>query len=239
MERISLDTFLTSETDWEMNQYKILGGLKELSLDLDKRKIYPALAQLIELKNSLEQIKAARNNLNGKFPKEIKSYNIKEQKIILETPAHFNNPKNVEAVFDLIEWALPVIQEKIEEGIILFDFVDKNITLEQVGILPIYKEAGYFMITDNCAAKLQIHRYESSLFYSGKEKLRSLKTELVKSEEQKVIRKSPESIKQDLLQERHDLPNPATFIFNTDLDFPFSETIFPIAKRKLMAALAA
>ncbi len=239
MERISLDTFLSSETDWEMNQYKILGGLKELSLELDRKKIYPALAQLIELKNSLDQIKVARNDLNGKFPKEIKSFNIKEQKITLETPADFSNPKNVEAVFELIDWALPVIQEKIDEGIVLFDFVDKNISLEQVGILPIYKEAGYFMITNNAAAQLQVHRYESSLFYSGKERLRALKTELIKSEKQMVVRKSPESIKQDLLQERLDLPNPATFICDTDLDFPFTETIFPIAKRKLMAALAA
>jgi len=239
MERISLETFFSSETDWEMNQYKILGGIKELSMDLTKKKIYPALAQLIDLKNSLDQIKAARNNLNGKFPKEIKSFNIKEQKVILETPVHFNNPKNVEAVFELIDWALPVIQNTIDEGIVLFDFVEKNISLEQVGILPIYKEAGYFMITDNIAAKLQVHRYESSLFFSGKEKFRALKTEFVRSETQQVIKKSPESIKQDLLKERHDLPNPATFICDTDLDFPFAETIFPIAKRKLMTLLAA
>ena len=239
MERISIDTFLSSETDLEMNQYRILGGLKQLSLDLDRKKIYPALAQLIGLKNSLEQIKAGRNNLNGKFPREIKSFNVKEQKVTFEIPAHFNNPQNVELVFELINWALPVIQEKIEEGIVLFDFVEKNLTLEQVGILPIYKEAGYFMITDNRASELQVHKYESSLFYSGKEKFRSLKTELVRSEEQTVIRKSPESIKQDLLQERHDLPNPATFICDTDLDFPFMETILPVAKRKLMVALAA
>ncbi len=239
MERISIDTFLSSETDLEMNQYRILGGLKQLSLDLDRKKIYPALAQLIGLKNSLEQIKAGRNNLNGKFPREIKSFNVKEQKVTFEIPADFNNPQNVELVFELINWALPVIQEKIEEGIVLFDFVEKNLTLEQVGILPIYKEAGYFMITDNRASELQVHKYESSLFYSGKEKFRSLKTELVKSEEQTVIRKSPESIKQDLLQERHDLPNPATFICDTDLDFPFMETILPVAKRKLMVALAA
>ena len=95
------------------------------------------------------------------------------------------------------------------------------------------------MVTDNIAAELQVHKYVSSLFYSGKERFRSLKTEFVKSEEQTILRKSPESIKQDLLYERRDLPNPATFICNTDLDFPFTETIFPIAKRKLMAAVAA
>ena len=143
MERISLKTFFSPETDWEMNQYRILGGLKELSMELDRKKIYPSLAQLIELKSSLEQIKAKRNSLDGKFPKQIKSFNITEKKITLETPALFNNQKNVEDVFDLINWALPIIQDTIDEGIVLFDFVEKNITLEQVGILPIYKEEGY------------------------------------------------------------------------------------------------
>lgn len=239
MERISLETFFSPETDREMNQYRILGGLKELSSELDRKKIYPSLAQLIELKSSLEQIKTKRNSLGEKFPKRIKSINIKKQKITLETPALFDNQKNVEDIFELIEWALPIIQGTIDEGIVLFDFVEKNITLKQVGILPIYKEEGYFMIADNIAAQLQIHRYECSLFLSGKEKFRALKTEFVKSEKQEVLRKSPELIKQDLLKERQDLPNPATFICDTDLDFPFTETIFPVAKRKLITLLAA
>jgi hypothetical protein len=239
MERISLKTFFSPETDWEMNQYRILGGLKELSMELDRKKIYPSLAQLIELKSSLEQIKAKRNSLDGKFPKQIKSFNITEKKITLETPALFNNQKNVEDVFDLINWALPIIQNTIDEGIVLFDFVEKNITLEQVGILPIYKEEGYFMITNNIAAELEVHRYECSLFLSGKEKFRALKTEFIRSEKQGFVRRPPESIKHDLLKERRDLPNPAAFICDTDLDFPFTETIFPVAKRKLITLLAA
>jgi hypothetical protein len=239
MKPISLETFFSPETDREMNQYRILGGLKELSMDLDKKKIYPSLARLIELKCSLEQIKAKRNSLDGKFPKQIKSFNIKEKKITLETPALFNNRRNVETVFELIDWALPLIQNTIEEGIVLFDFVEKNITLEQVGILPMYKDEGYFMITDNIAAELQVHRYECSLFTSGKEKYRSLKTELLKSEKQEVLKRAPESIKHELIRERLELPNPATFICDTDLDFPFTETIFPIGKRKLMTLLAA
>jgi hypothetical protein len=239
MERISLETFFTAETDWETNQYRILGGIKELCSGFDRKKIYPSLAMLIDLKHSLEQIKDERDNLNGKFPKQIKGFNIKEQKIIYDTPGNLNYHNNVEIIFTLIDWALPYIKNSIEEGIVLFDFVDKNITLEQVGILPVYKDEGYFMINDNVAYELQVHRYECSLFSSGEEKYRSLKTEFVKSEKQEIIRRTPESIKHELIKERKDLPNPATFIFDTDLDFPFSETIFPVAKRKLMTYIAA
>ncbi len=239
MERISVETFFTSETDWEMNQYKILGGLKELCISFDRKKIYPSLAILIELKHSLERIKEERNNLNGKFPKRVKGFNIKEQKIIYETQSNLNYHNNVEIIFTLIDWALPYIKDAIDEGIILFDFTEKNITLEQVGILPVYKDEGYFLITDNIAYELQVHRYECSLFSSGEEKYRSLKTEFVKSEKQEIIKRTPESIKHELIKERKDLPNPATFICDSDLDFPFAETIFPVAKRKLMTHIAA
>ncbi len=238
MERISLETFFSSETDLEMNQYKILGGIKELNTDFDKKKIYPGLASLIALKSSLEQIREERKSLSGKFPKQIKGFDIKERKIIFSIPGENANYKNIDKVFELIDWALPHIQDAIEEGIVLFDFVEKNILLEQVGILPIYKDEGYFLINDNIVSEIQVHRYECSLFSSGKEKFRALKTEFVKSEKQELIIKSPESIKHQLIKERQDLPNPATFICNSDLDFPFAETIFPVAKRKLMTAIA-
>jgi len=238
MERISLETFFSSETDLEIIQYRILGGIKEQNTYFDKKKIYPALASLIELKNSLEQIREERKSLSGKFPKQITGFDVKQQKIIFAVQDHSDSYKNIDLVFELIDWALPLIKDSIEEGIVLFEFVEKNIIIEQVGILPIYKDEGYFMINDNTASELQVHRYECSLFSSGREKYRALKTEFVKSEKQKIIRRSPESIKYELIKERQDLPNPATFICDTNLDFPFTETIFPVAKRKLMTAIA-
>lgn len=238
MKRISLETFFTSENDIEMNQYRILGGIKELNNDFDKKKIYPALASLIELKSSLEKLCEERKNLSGRFPKVIQGYDSKEQKLIFTIPNKFEENQNIEHVFELAEWALPIIKDTIEEGIVLFEFVEKNISFQQVGILPMYKDEGYFMITDNVALELQVHRYECSLFSSENEKYRALKTELVKSERQEIIRRSPETIKHELIKERQDLPNPATYSCDTDLDFPFSETIFPVAKRKLMSLIA-
>jgi hypothetical protein len=239
MERISIESFFTSETDLETNQYRILGGLQKVRGDFDKKKIYPSLAKLIELRQSIYKIKDESNNLSNKFPKQIKGFDINAQKIIYESAGDINRNNSIEELFDLIDWALPYIEEAIDEGIILFDFVDNNISFDQVGILPMYKDEGYFMVTDNTAFELQVHRYESTLFSSGNENYRSLKTEFVKSERQVIIRKSPESIKHELIKERKDLPNPATFLFDSDLDFPFTETIFPVVKRKLISHIAA
>ena len=239
MEQISLDIFFDSETDWELNQYRILAGIKKARQEFDKKKIYPSLAMLIKLNHELNQIKEERNGLNQKFPKQIKGFDVKERKVIYETSPNLNLNSNIELIFDLIDWALPHINETIGEGAALFDFVEENILLEQVGILPMYKEEGYFMITNNIAAELQIHRYECSIFTSGKDNFRTLKTEFVKTEKQGLIKKLPEIIKQELIKERTDLPNPATFLLDSDLDFPFTETIMPVAKRKMLLHIAA
>jgi len=238
MEQISLEIFFDSETDWEMNQYRILSGIKKARTEFGQKKIYPSLATLIKLVRELNQIKSERHNLRQNFPKQIKGFDFKEQKIIFETSKNLELNDNIEVIFDLIDWALPYINETIEEGTVLFDYVDKHMLLEQVGILPLYKEEGYFMITDNIASELQVHRYECSIFSSGTEKYRSLKTEVVKTEKQGIIKRLPETIKQELIKERTDLPNPATFLLDSDLDFPFTETIMPVAKRKMISRIA-
>ncbi|MBK7032936.1 MAG: hypothetical protein IPH49_06685 [Ignavibacteria bacterium] len=47
----------------------------------------------------------------------------------------------------------------------------------------------------------------------------------------------PEDLKLALVEQHQDMPNPATFLMDSDLDFPFDETILPVAKRKLMRRL--
>jgi hypothetical protein len=235
MDNLTLETFLSADKDFEMNQYKILGGIKEYHTELNKKRIYPALAELINLHSMLEEIFNNKSKLDGAFPKQVVNYDFKNKKIVFE-PVE-KSPYNIELLFELIEWALPFIKNEIEEAIILYDFVEKNIKIGHVGIVPLYKDEGYFIVPDNKDSKLQVHRFECSIFSSKSEKYRSLKTKLVQ-ETAYLLENSPESIKLDLIKEYKDLPNPATFICDTDLDFPFNETIFPIAKRKLMARVA-
>ena len=220
MENISLEIFFDSETDCEMNQYRILAGLKKARTEFGQKKIYPSLATLIKLNRGLNQIKDERMNLRKNFPKQIKGFDIKEQKVIYETSKNIKLNDSIENIFALIDWALPHINEVIDEGTVLFNFVEENMLLEQVGILPIYKEEGYFMITDNIALELQVHRYECSIFSSGDEKFRALKTEFVKAEKQGIIKRLPETIKQELIKERIRFTKSCDLSFRYRAGFP-------------------
>ncbi len=233
MTKLTLKTFLAGTGDVEAAQYHVLEGLKAYYHEFSHNRLYPSLSELVELHRALVEIITSMNDIQGHLPHELKEVDLEEGKLIYQTQGMTDD--ELARAADLIVWALPKIQKAIDEGVDIYNFVDEHIQIEQVGILPMYREEGYWFVPEHRAALLHLLRYELSLFTSANERYRRLKTVNIGEIEQKFIRRSPESIKLQLIEQYHDLPNPATYMCETDLDFPYSETILPIAKRKLMA----
>ncbi|MDZ7756889.1 hypothetical protein [Rhodohalobacter sp.] len=232
---LTLDLFTSVEDDLEKRQYIILAELKKISEQFQFYKIYPHLSQLIELRRVLKDVIARLQDLRSKFPKQISKLDWVNRTI--EHEVIFTSGTDISSVEDLIDWALPHIENVIEEGVAIHDFVESELTVEQVGILPSYRDEGYLFVPDNQKKSLNLFRFEVSIFRSTEDQYRALKTRFLKQLEQDRIKLSPGSIKLDLIREQSELPNPATYAFTTDLDFPFETTIFPVAKRRLMHIL--
>ncbi len=233
--KLSLQLFTKVQDDFEKRQYIILNELKKISTEFQYYKIYPHLSELIEIRKTLKDIISRLTDLKSKFPKRIGKIDWVNRTI--EHEVVFVDGTDLTAVVDLINWALPAIDKVINEGVAIHEFVEKDLAVEHVGILPAYKNEGYFFVPDNECRKLNLFRFELSLFHSSDDEYRSLKTRLLKSMEQGRAHYSPGSIKLKLIEEEKELPNPATYAFNTRLDFSFQQTILPIAKRKLMRVI--
>ncbi|HXG37935.1 MAG TPA: hypothetical protein VNL36_04100 [Bacteroidota bacterium] len=233
MQRLTLESFLTAHSDMETSQFQILASLKTYYDEFRHTRLYPALAELIDLVKTLEGILQEQAGLEQRLPQELKTIDWRNKKLVFE-PMQVQ-PSDVERVMELIRWSLPHLYAAIEEGRRVYDFVDENLRLEEVGLMPMYREEGYAFVPENRASLLHLLKYEVSLFTAQDRRFRTIKTRLLKSLKQQLIQFSPEYLKLQLLEEHHDLPNPATFQFTTDFDFPFAETILPVAKRKLMA----
>ncbi len=232
---LDIDLFTHLQSDFESQQYKILAGLKSITDDFQMNKIYPHLSHLVELYTTLDDILNRLRDLRDEFPKRIKKIDFVNE--VIEHEVVFVSGSDLSKVEDLIEWGLPLIKAKIEEGKTIYEFVNDEIKLEEVGIIPNYTDEGYFFVPDNEESKLLLYQYELTVFESSQDKYRALKTAFLKGLEQGEAYRSPNAIKLDLIDENKELPNPATFAFNTDLDFPFRETIFPVTKRKLLQQL--
>lgn len=233
--RLSLNLFTKVQDDVEKRQYIILAELKKISEQFQYYKVYPYLSELVELRNTLKDITDRLADLRSKFPKRIGRIDWVNKTI--EHEVVFVNGTDLTAVVELIDWTLPHIEKVIHEGIAIHEYVEKELLVEHVGILPNYREEGYFFVPDNQKKKLNLFQFEISIFQSSEDKYRSLKTKFLKGITQGRAKLSPGSIKMDLIREQRQLPNPATYSIDTSLDFPFTPTILPVAKRKLMQTI--
>ncbi len=239
METLTLNTFIKAAEDVELSKYKVLAILSKYSEALHKNKLYPALGELISIRNELELLIEQMSLFDAEFVLNLNFADfVDDDDTSIFEPIEYDE-NDLQRVFEFITWALPEIKEAISEGKAIFDFVDDNIELKEVGIMPIYKNEGYFFISDIKNELLKIYRYEMSLFSTEDNPLRTLKSKLVDL----ISLKAPEAkykydLKNMLLKKYPDLPNPAVYSFETTLDFPFVETILPVAKRKLVRTLA-
>ncbi|MBK7104588.1 MAG: hypothetical protein IPH62_04830 [Ignavibacteriae bacterium] len=237
METLNLSTFIKAADDLELSKYRVLAVLRNYSDSLHKNKLYPALAELISIKNELELLIEQMSLFDTEF---ILNLNFSEfsDNFDSEQPSKFNDA-DLDVVADFIRWALPEIKTSISEGKAIFDFVDENITLKEIGVMPKNKDEGYFMIQDLKHDLLKIYKFEMTLFSTAENPLRTLKSKLVDLISLKAPEaNSPLDIKHNLIEKFPELQNPATFYFESSIDFPFAETILPVAKRKLVKTLA-
>lgn len=232
---LNIETFIHALHDVERTQFEILQGLKEVRTHFHRNKIYPSLSHLIDLQSSLQAILDNADSLRHKPTRTLTHINLEERRLIYDE--HRIEDEHFAQIRDLIDWAMPHILTAIDEGSTIFEFVDENLALEVVGILPSYLEEGYVFVPDNTHQTLHLMKYEISIFTGAGEKYRSLKTSLVKSVEHSIIQQPAQVLKMELVQEHPELPNPATYAISTDLDFPFQETILPVAKRRLLRHL--
>jgi len=236
-EKLTVETFISAVEDLELAKYQFLALLKKYSLSLHKNKLYPSLAELIELVNLLESLTNKKSEFKKKFPSKLVDFDFKNKKLIYKNKDY--SGEKIKAVFGFINWSLPKIKEVIEEGIAIFDFIDENINIEKIGLMPLYVKEGYFIIPAHRDNSVKVYKYKMSILSQEKTSYHALKTNLVYSMlKNKFVIETPLAIKLNLIKKYPDLPNPATYGFSTDLDFPFAETILPVAKRKLMKILA-
>ncbi len=235
MKSLNLDSFISKETDIEKNQYRILSGLKEFRLEFNLNKLYPSLSELVYLSSQLEEVSDRKGNFNIPLPKGIKGKS-KDKNIFIEIVDQQNIQKDY--LFDLINWTIPLIKNLIDEAYILYNFVEDNMEIIEVGVRPVFKNEGYLLVPDHSNNILKIFRFENSIYSSDARPFHSLKTHFIQNSKPLNFSGAEEFVKLELIKKYNEKPNVATYLCNTELDFPFDETIFPIAKRKLLDYLS-
>jgi hypothetical protein len=236
MKPLNLELFTGAVDDVERTQYQILAGLQQAHSAFEEQRVYPHLGRLVKLHGALITVLKRTEDFRTPETGEIAGIDWDEKSITYEWPELEDTEMAI--VEDLIRWALPEIRTTIEEGRSVYEHVEDNTELETVGIVPSYVQEGYLMVPERGEDRIHVLRYELSIIQEEGEKHRALRTVHCKTVSADGLDVHPSNIKLDLLKERRDLPNPATYFSNTDLNVPYKETLLPVVKRRLVRHLA-
>lgn len=216
--------------DFEYKKYILLAFLKEVSGNFDANRLYPTLSELITHYKQALSIKENKENLVNTFPQKLSGINMEHFKMNYEKI--IQDDSIMKEIENIIDFSLPKFEYYLAEGKKIYDYIEEQIKIEPVGLLPLNKEYGYMFI-NNRNTETKVYEYQISIFEQPNVKYRGIHTAYICSYTKSLLN-SFEQIKNRLIKEKTDMPNPATFAIESNMQLPFEETFFPIAKRSLV-----
>lgn len=230
MKTLSHTWFAEGYIDFELKKYTLLAYLQEIHRHFDQQKLYPQLADVIMHYNNLLAFKQNKQFLQQHFPKRLNQLDMKNLEMLYQSI--IDDDDLMKELEDIIGYAIQTMDHTIKDGTEIYEFVEEKINIFPVGLIPLETNEGYFFLSDGKARDTRVYQYRLSFFEKHDEKYRSIKTEFVAEWERNFVN-TYESIKAELLRKKTELPNPAVYGIETDLQFPIDETLLPIAKRRL------
>lgn len=232
MKTLSNDWLIEKTIDVEYKQYILLAYLKEVSDNFNRNMLYPFLADLIQHYMNLKNFQHDTAKLSAAFPKKLKSLDTKRYRLIYEKL--YENDDLINDLHEIINYSIPQFERHLEEGKKIYDFVEQNLHITPVGLLPLYSDEGYMLLSNGEDLNTLVYEYQMTVIEQSNEKFRAIHTNYITSYKRTLVNTN-QNIKQDLIRLQKKLPNPATFAVETEMMVPLDATLLPIAKRSLAA----
>jgi hypothetical protein len=237
MKQLSETWFAEGYIDFELKKYTLLAYLQEIKQQFNESKLYPQLADLIFHYNNLVAFRENKKHLQEHFPKKLTGIQIEKLQTLYEQMIA-DDDLMVE-LEEIIHYSAGEMKTTISNGAEIYEFVEENMTISPIGLVPLDIQEGYFFLSAGKTKTTRIYQYRLSIFEKHDEKYRSMKTSYVDLL-QRSIANTYENIKYELIKsKRTDIVNPAVYSIETGLDLPVEETLLPIAKRSLVKFISA
>ncbi|MEJ1240201.1 hypothetical protein WBG78_18820 [Chryseolinea sp. T2] len=228
MEKLSQDWLTQGLIDFEYKKYVLMAYLQTVRKSFGRVELYPFLADLVFHYRNLQALRDNKALLRESFPKELSLEEIKT--LELRYREMINDDTVMSELESIISFALPQIKDSLQEGSVIYEYVESQCQISPVGVTPLYAKEGYLFVTEPPEKETTIYRYQMSIYEGSQEQLRSLNTKFIER-----VEKNPantyERLKLDLVKKFKDLPNPAAYLILARMKFPFTETLMPVAKR--------
>jgi hypothetical protein len=231
MKTLSETWFAEGYIDFELKKYTLLAYLQQVIKYFNESKLYPQLSDVIFHYNNLQALKENKKFLQEQFPKKLTGVQIEKLQLLYEQI--IEDDEMMQELEDIINYSADKLKTTISNGTEIYEFVEDKLNIFPVGLVPLDTHEGYFFLSEGSHRITMVYQYKLSFFEKHDEKYRAIRTEYVNEWERNIVN-TYENIKAELLRNKRELPNPAVYSIETELSFPISETLLPVAKRSLV-----
>jgi hypothetical protein len=231
MNTLPLNWLTEGLLDFEYKKYILLAYLKAVRTEFGENRLYPVFSDLIMHYRNLLQVKEHKQLVYEQFPKRISKADFEKLELIYEKI--IEDDETMQQIEEIIQFAAPLFGETLEEGKELYNYIERHIEISPVGITPIYYNEGYLFLDAYPGKETQVYVYRITVFKNRYEQYRGIHTAHVQTV-RRGLSTTPEHLKTQLIKERQELPNPATFVVVSKLPVPLEHSLLPIAKRSLV-----
>lgn len=234
MKKLNADWFLEGLLDFEYKKYVLLAYLQHVGREFAQEKLYPSFSDLIFHYKNLHAFKENKEKLSEKFPKSLSREEFKNLKLAFESKVE--DTDQLKEISSIVEYSLSGIQKHLKEGKEIYEYIDGQLTIEPIGILPLYKNEGYILLRVNKRNTVKVYEYRIVFFENTEANYHGISLKYLQSFTLGIAN-TYESMKRDLVRTHKHLPNPATYLLYTVRPFPEEASLLPVAKRKMLAYL--
>ncbi|UOE49709.1 hypothetical protein MTO98_01315 [Mucilaginibacter sp. SMC90] len=231
MRQLGVNWFIEGHIDFEYKKYILLSYLQEINSHFNNGRLYPNLADLIFHYNNLIDFKKNKSLLQQAFPQRLTQADIEAVKLTYQKI--ITDDQSMLEIEHIITYALSKMDPAIKTGRDIYDFVERHVNIDPVGIIPLMPYNGYFSLQNGKDRTNRIYEYQITIFEGKDDKYRGINITFVDTYEQSIIN-TPEHIKQHLINRNKFIPNPAVYYVHSDITFPLEQTLLPVAKRSLV-----
>lgn len=231
MKSLGINWFIEGSIDFEHKKYILLDYLQEINRHFDKSRLYPNLTDLIFHFNNLAYFKQNKTILQQAFPQRLTSADLEAVRLTYQKIADDDN--SMQEIESIITYALQQMDPAIQTGKEIYDFVERQLNIDPVGIVPLMPYHGYFSLRNGKEKTNWIYEYQITIFESQDDKYRGININFIDTYEQSLTN-TPEAVKLDLIRRNKFMPNPAVYYVQSDISFPLEQTLLPVAKRSLV-----
>ena len=147
MKTLHPNWFFENRPDFEYKKYVLLAYLQSVQQDFTQIKLYPALADLLSHYRNLVLFKQNKEQLFRSFPQGLIGFDATRFQFIFNSTLH--DDALMQHLEEVIDFSLPVMKKHIEEGKEIYEFIEQEIALIPVGVLPVYRKEGYLFFNQH------------------------------------------------------------------------------------------